>query len=323
MRSQYIAALALTTIFVALPATGQTSLEEEYIASDWEFTPYIDERFKTATLATTDGSIAFHCGEVLGAEASLAEEEIFSAPGEVNLVISESLMGAYRSDFWEQRDLTGGSNFGETFDLPVFYYDEMGGTGWIARVPVDSALALRIGGGTEVVISPKENPPFSIDGRTAADKFTEMLEFCAAEPPQPLPSVEIDEDLSMQAIATFRTMCDGDWFAPVGAISDIDLTGDGMVDVLANPGMITCETGLLGGKSPNPCIDGMCVHYVYVRGLNSPIMLPATSIEPVEGQPGAIRLGLTPADCESFGQKPGCAARMRWTGTAFGTVGVE
>ncbi|QBY02551.1 hypothetical protein E2K80_18895 [Rhodophyticola sp. CCM32] len=288
----------------------------------WTLTSERNDRFQTASLMHPNGTMEMHCGTVLGAEASLAEEVIISAENEFNLVISESLMGTSTSEFWAQRGLRAFAA-GQEFELPDFLYDEMGALGWIARVPFDSVLTRRLGGGIEVVIAPMTTAPFSIDGFDLADGLQDMIDFCSSVPDTSAISVDADADLLARADAAMRQECQGDWSASPDAMHTADLTGDGIDDLVVNRGGVTCTTGILAGQGGLGCTGDMCMHHIFFRDNDTPILLGATSIEPATSQPGGIRLGLDTPSCESMGRDAGCAIKMQWTGTTFATIGIE
>lgn len=298
------------------------SLEfQAVLAQDWNLQIEENPNFRTAELSQPDGDIMFLCGTVLEGDPGLAEELIISRTDHINLVISERLMGPFGADV---PDPQNASAFALNAELvtPPFYFDVMGGDGWVAEIPYDHPLISAAAGGSEAVIKPDTQEPFSLYGPGLPDGMSKMLEFCATTPAATQPD-NINSELLARVEAEFQSVCQGSYEIDPSAIREHDFTGDGVDDLLVNFSSLICTSGIFSGKTRLSCDEDMCRRDIVTHESPTPIILYATQIQAVEDVPGDISIYFDASSCIEMIQKEDCAARMRWTGSTFGTIGFE
>lgn len=294
-------------------------------ALDWTLRTEENEAFRTASLSQDNGNITFYCGTVLTGDTGFWEELDFTKTGYLHLLVSESLMGPYGLDVPDPQTVRM-FTFGQDVTAPPFYFDVMGGLGWVAEVPYDHPMVDAAAGGAEVVIGPDRGEPFSIYGTGLPDGMSEMLKFCKADPASPSPDTGAtgsDPELVARAEAGFESVCHGSYDLGPDAITEQDLTGDGVPDLLVDFGAMTCTGGLFAGKTGVACAGEMCRHDILTDTVSDPLILYATGVRLSDDDPTVILVGLDADACRSMNQDAGCAVRMQWTGETFGTVGLQ
>ncbi|MBT9385147.1 hypothetical protein KM176_14850 [Pseudooceanicola sp. CBS1P-1] len=274
-----------------------------------------------------DNQLAFQCGTVLSDEGGLWEELIFSRPGHLNLLAGTALLGPYGAEVPDPQRVQGQAR-GSALEMPDFFYDVLGGTGWVADLTADAPLIAATLEGTKVALSPQQGvAQFALSGDGLAGGMARMLDYCGMAPPAPdaaaIPPADLDPALFARAEDVLRGQCaGGDFIAGAGVYRSVDLTGDDLPDLVLNARDLTCSGGLFDGRTPG-CTDGICRFDILTTQTGTPMIFYGRALEPVPGTPGAMRIFFDDATCREADRPPGCAARMRWSGDTFGSVGME
>jgi hypothetical protein len=274
-----------------------------------------------ASLRLPQNAAVFHCGVVETDETSIYEMVEFSGPGYVNFVVSDALFGAYSAEHWEQTTVQA-EVMGQSIPLPAFAYDETGGSGWVARLPNDHPFVRAAIEGNDITIRPDLAPAFLLERSALSIGLLDMIDHCATARPaaaaQPVPS-----PLRTRAEAQFAALCNGTYRIAEDAFSTLDVTGDGVDDLVVDFSSLKCTSGMITALERPACDNLMCRHDIYTASVADPLILATFRLAPVADRPGDIHLILDPDSCAYMALEAGCKARMRWMNNTFGTLRME
>jgi len=310
----------------AVCALGTTSVA---VAQGWVFDTITLEDATSASLKHPDQRVTFFCGEVTGSDTSLNEELDFPGPGYFHMVSPDWIMSPYDPAGSGNQSVT--VNHGDDFfELPEFYFDVMGGRGWVSRIAFDDPFVQAIETGAEVIVMPELAYEFFLNANGLADGIAAMKAFCGGRSALPkLPvqeKVELTVDKALFDLAQVEAFaqCQAAYDLPKQAYHVADVTADGVDDLIVNFGLLKCTDGLFAAQPRGVrCVNGMCQFNVFSAALSGTIPFTAVDLQPVADRPGDLSVFMDAASCQSMGQSSGCSVRMRFVNQSFATVGVE
>ena len=318
------AALILLTFFPSFLHAQSTK---------WELETYLTDSVRAASLKGPRGRMTIYCGEVLSDETSLYEEVNYSGPGHFNLLGEVQAMGEY-----DPSEQTIHSSTAESYidDIPPFYFDEIGGTGWVSRVPFDHPLITQMMRNHEVSIIPQLALEFRLSAEGLGEGLREMKTHCSGLRPntqaksQPndqadaVATTTLDPALSGMIQAQAFSQCQAAYELPPSAIQTVDVTGDGIEDAIVDFGQLRCVEGIFANHPTSiSCAGEMCRHDIYSAQAAGPIILYAKSIVPDADRMGDIHLAMDAPSCSAMSASETCKVRSRWMSQTFATIGVE
>lgn len=291
----------------------------------WQLETHVTDAATGAVLTNPTERMRIYCGEVLGSDTSLNEELAYPGAGHFYFVGPEGVLGAYDPTSNSEQTVAMFSQ-GVEVTLPPFYFDDMGGEGWVSRVPFDHPVVALIKQGGDVGIIPQ----LAFETYLYADKFaqgvTAMMAHCTRDTAQaPSPQAKAVDPALFGLIQTQAfALCQAAYDLPQSAYQVADVTGDGVDDVIVNYGQLTCTEGLFA-KLPVSlaCAGEMCRHDIYTAQSATPIELMGMRLIPAPDQLGDIHLVMDVPSCAAMGRDADCKVRMRWQAQTFGTVGLE